>query len=447
MSARAPEPAPAPSRRRQRGSGGISTVRRRRGDGSTSVRYRARLRSPAGRVVFDGTYADPAAAQRALREAAALNTLGEVVPQDRLPVAPLLDEYLATIRVHRTARSCRSAELWLRRWIRPYFAGYTLGQLNSAAELRRFVLHLRQAQSEFTHRPLALGTIRHIVEVVSSFLEMCRMEGRIRVNHAREEYVGRRQLRPARRVNLPGGERGWLSIADARRYQEVAWTAPYGDLCVFLLHSALRNAEARGLCISRCQLEADPPYIEVRAQIVHADPAPGAPPIGARPNPGYAGRGRAQVLTTQLKTPASYRDLYCDPVMLAILRGRLAGLPALRLAAARWDERYDLVFTGEHGAPIAYHCLRAAHLRICRAAGVRPVGLHGLRHTAFALLLSDGVPLIEVQRIAGHANLRLLEQIYAYVLHEQRGRGAASLGRLLPLLQPLPSGAGATQPA
>lgn len=417
----------------------MTEVRRRRANGSVLMRFRARVLSPRGRAVFDKTFTTRSDATRALKQAAALATLGQPVADDRRSVVALLDEYEATVKGYRRHRSYLATERLLRLWIRPYFEHHTLEQMNSAAELRRYVVWLRDARSHRTGRPLALGTVRSIVELVSSFLETNVAEGRLRSNQARNHAVGRRRLREQRRVNLPGGERGWLSIDDARRYQAAAWDLPYGDLCVFLLHSCMRNGEARGLLRSQLLLDAATPRIEVRTQIVHADPAKDAPPIGTRRNPGYTGAGRASVLSRELKTAASYRDLVCTEVMEVVLRQRLAALPALQLRAERWDSRYDLVFTSALGGPVPYTTLRVAHARICAAAGVRPITLHGLRHTGLSLLLAQDVPLREVMRIAGHSTLRELEQIYAYVVAEREARGAAAMSALLPLVGPAPA--------
>jgi len=182
---------PTPQRRRHPGSGGIVAVRSRWAGGSPHPRYRVRLHDPgrSGRLLFDATFATQAEARRALAQVQALAILGEPVPDPRRRVGPLLDAYEAAIRAQRRPRAYLATEHHLRRWVRPYFAAMTLQQMNSAAELRGFLTWLRSQTSDFTHRPLKVSTMRHIVQVVSSFLEMCLQEGHIRRNAARGEFL------------------------------------------------------------------------------------------------------------------------------------------------------------------------------------------------------------------------------------------------------------------
>jgi integrase len=44
--------------------------------------------------------------------------------------------------------------------------------------------------------------------------------------------------------------------------------------------------------------------------------------------------------------------------------------------------------------------------RLCRQAGINPLGPHGLRHTFVALALDEGVSLRDVQDAARHADPR-----------------------------------------
>jgi hypothetical protein len=179
------------------------------------------------------------------------------------------------------------------------------------------------------------------------------------------------------------------------------------------------------------------PHFDVETQIVEVRTRDTAQ-IGSRPNPGSAGKGLAQIVTTDLKTAASYRVLYCNPVMEMILRNRLAALPGLRASAKSWDDRYDLVFTTGLGSPISYTAVKRVHQRICKLAGLdRRITLHGLRHTGLSLLMAANVPLTEIQAIAGHASLKELAEVYLHVMGDKAARGAETMGALLPLMHPV----------
>ncbi|WP_354005684.1 tyrosine-type recombinase/integrase [Desulfofustis limnaeus] len=43
--------------------------------------------------------------------------------------------------------------------------------------------------------------------------------------------------------------------------------------------------------------------------------------------------------------------------------------------------------------------------RICAAAGVKPFGLHSIRHLTAIILVANNISLIETQQILRHKNL------------------------------------------
>ena len=65
------------------------------------------------------------------------------------------------------------------------------------------------------------------------------------------------------------------------------------------------------------------------------------------------------------------------------------------------------------------------------AAGVKPITLHGLRHTSASLLLSAGVPPHVVQQRLGHKRVEITLDLYAHVLPGQQSDAARKLGALI----------------
>jgi integrase len=93
-----------------------------------------------------------------------------------------------------------------------------------------------------------------------------------------------------------------------------------------------------------------------------------------------------------------------------------------RLAAelARWSTRTeynnadDLVFAHPHlGSPIDRSKVTKRFKGACRAAGVREVRFHDLRHTFATRLAASGQPLRTIQEFLGHADSKTT-QIYAH---------------------------------
>jgi integrase len=69
--------------------------------------------------------------------------------------------------------------------------------------------------------------------------------------------------------------------------------------------------------------------------------------------------------------------------------------------------------------------------RILKAAAVRPVTIHGLRHTSATLLLKAGVPAHVVQQRLGHKRIEITLGTYAHVLPSMQQDAARKLGTLL----------------
>jgi integrase len=69
--------------------------------------------------------------------------------------------------------------------------------------------------------------------------------------------------------------------------------------------------------------------------------------------------------------------------------------------------------------------------RLIAAAKVKPITLHGLRHTCATLLLSAGTPPNVVQQRLGHKRIEITLSIYAHVLPGQQRDAARRLSSLL----------------
>ena len=69
--------------------------------------------------------------------------------------------------------------------------------------------------------------------------------------------------------------------------------------------------------------------------------------------------------------------------------------------------------------------------QLVKAAGVKRITLHGLRHTCATLLIAAGVPVNVVFARLGHAKTSITTDMYAHVLPGAQQEAAAILGALL----------------
>lgn len=111
-------------------------------------------------------------------------------------------------------------------------------------------------------------------------------------------------------------------------------------------------------------------------------------------------------------------------------------VPVLR-AAMRGKAPHDLLFTGRNGGALySGNVMRAIKFHEWRdqvktfPPGQPPLKLHDLRHTALTLMARSGVPITDVQAVAGHSSLNVT-QIYARGDEDSAFRVGQAYGRVL----------------
>jgi integrase len=68
---------------------------------------------------------------------------------------------------------------------------------------------------------------------------------------------------------------------------------------------------------------------------------------------------------------------------------------------------------------------------LIKAANVRRIKFHGLRHTCATLLLQAGEPVHTVSRRLGHSKVTMTLEVYAHVLPDMQKSAATTIGRVL----------------
>ena len=91
----------------------------------------------------------------------------------------------------------------------------------------------------------------------------------------------------------------------------------------------------------------------------------------------------------------------------------------------------EFVFSSPTGKPISPDTLARRFRSACRAAGVRAIRIHDLRHTYATLALRAGVPVQVVSERLGHSRVSITMDRYVGILQEQRLSGRLPLAELL----------------
>jgi integrase len=84
------------------------------------------------------------------------------------------------------------------------------------------------------------------------------------------------------------------------------------------------------------------------------------------------------------------------------------------------------------GQPLQMNNLgQREYATLVKAANVRAIKFHGLRHTCATLLLQAGTPVHVVSERLGHAKVSMTMEVYAHVLPDMQREAASAIGSLL----------------
>jgi len=64
-------------------------------------------------------------------------------------------------------------------------------------------------------------------------------------------------------------------------------------------------------------------------------------------------------------------------------------------------------------------------------ANLPHVRFHDLRHSAASLLIANGVELVEVSKLLGHSDIRIIGSLYTHLLKETAARAARVMDGIL----------------
>jgi len=209
----------------------------------------------------------------------------------------------------------------------------------------------------------------------------------------------------------PIAEKKSWTVAEARRFLEVARTHVYHPFWPLALHTGLRRGELLGLRWK------DIDFATGTLRVVQTIPA-----INGRPSPQLRTKGGAG------------RTLDLDPEAVSLLAEHRERQHERRATIAAWED-HDLVFCGPVGKPIWPDDVRMAFTRLAKRAGVPHVTTHGQRHTMATLWLAAGVNIKVVQERLGHSRASITMNIYA---HAMPGMQRQAVEQMRGLLDPSP---------
>ena len=203
---------------------------------------------------------------------------------------------------------------------------------------------------------------------------------------------------PTRRVLRPRHVRAdprYWSPDEMRAFALHCNGAPWGHAWLLAMLCGLRRGELAGLRWSDVDFAAN--VLHIRNQRLR-----------------LAGSG---VVDAAPKSAAGRRDVPLPGKLVALLRSEFRR-QRLRQAAGAVLPAY--VVSEVDNRPIDPHRLNLALSHDITAAGLRPINLHGLRHSMATAAVAAGVSIKILQSLLGHASYTTTADIYAHVLHSEK---------------------------
>jgi integrase len=114
------------------------------------------------------------------------------------------------------------------------------------------------------------------------------------------------------------------------------------------------------------------------------------------------------------KTVTSNREIMVGEKTLDVLKAQKKDVELKKmLAKSRWQEN-DLVFPSSTGTPLNQSNVLKQYAEIQKAAGLKHIRFHDLRHIAASIMLNHGIPLLTVSYILGHSQPSTTLNMYGH---------------------------------
>lgn len=185
-----------------------------------------------------------------------------------------------------------------------------------------------------------------------------------------------------------------------------------------VLALGLRRGEGLGLRWPDVDLDAGTVRLRASVQRVRGDVDP------------ETGRRRGRLVSKSLKTEASQATMKLPTSVADALRKHRKQQKAERDEAPQWADE-ELVFTTSIGTALEPRNVNRMWDDICRAAGVRKVRIHDLRHACATFLHAEGVDMKVIQGVLRHTRKQTTEEVYVHLLEEVRDGAASAMDGVL----------------
>ena len=135
-------------------------------------------------------------------------------------------------------------------------------------------------------------------------------------------------------------------------------------------------------------------------------------------------RVNGQLKVQEVKTAAGYRSIKLPALLLeALMQHHSRQVEEREAKGAAWQDS-GFIFCTNIGTPIEPRNIRRHFLLRLEKAGLPPVRVHDMRHTAASLMYAQGIPLEVISEILGHADKRTTANIYLHIFEKAHDEAA-----------------------
>jgi integrase len=329
-----------------------------------------------------------------LREQREKQRLGMPLDATQMTVDEYLDGYMSKIAITHAASTVSNAESFFRLYVRPRLGSIKMSDLDSL-------------------------TIQGVVDFMLDYtdahttLHVAYRYFKTALNRAVD--VGLLHHNPMNRVDVPRPKSDdRLQVWDEAQVQRYflaidemnSW---YGNIFKVAVITGIRIGEI--IALQWQDIDFDAQTISISRQAARGRK-------GGKPN-----------VFVPLKTKFSNRTIQVGNLGMNALRHQKELLFAFAPIFEPWND-HDLVFPSKKGNALRRDCTRRHHKNMEEAAGLDHIRFHDLRHTAISMMLSAGIPIIEVARYAGHSNVTTTLDVYGHFI-PSHSRAASVMDELL----------------
>lgn len=368
----------------------------KRGKTWSCVLYLGRDNDGRKRQKWVGGFRTRKAAEGALSEALERVRTGTWADPGRQTVGEFLEDWLTAVTPSLRPSTAESYEQTLRGWVIPRIGGVKLSAL-TAARLSALYGELLKSGRRDGKGGLSARSVAYAHRIIV---------------HALKDAVawGLLARNPAAHVDAPragSSEMHVWSQTEVQRFLSFVADDRLYALWAVLLATGLRRGEALGLRWDDVDFERRRLSIQRAVVVV-----------------GYG------VQVAEPKTARGRRSVSIDPTTAAVLGAFRKRQVEERLAwGPAWQDT-GYVFTSEDGRLLHPQQVTVTFKRRAREAGLPPIRLHDLRHTAATLALTAGIHPKVVSERLGHASIGITLDTYSHVgegLQEEAASKVAGL--------------------